>query len=386
MTRETKCSASSMLNPPDTARSAGLVYVSDEEPGIHRKKAGKGFTYKTSDGKTVKNKAILERIRSLAIPPAWTDVWICVEANGHIQATGRDARSRKQYKYHPKFREVREEAKFEHLMEFAQLLPKIRARVSEHMSLRGLPREKVLATTIHLLEATLIRVGNDDYAKQNKSYGITTLRDPHVRINGSELRFQFKGKGGKTWRLKMTDRRVAKIVKACQELPGQRLLQYIDENGDRQDVTSSDVNDYLREITGQEITAKDFRTWAGTVLAALALQEFETFDSNAKAKKNVRAAIESVAARLGNTPTICRKCYIHPEILDSYVRGSLLLDVKEKVECELRGELDGLRPEEAAVLSLLQKRLAREMKKANKPKPRYSRFAREDGVSDPKRK
>ncbi|HEU4985604.1 MAG TPA: DNA topoisomerase IB [Rhizobiaceae bacterium] len=343
---------------PDTAQSAGLIYVSDEEPGIRRKKAGKGFTYKTSDGKTVKDKAVLMRIRSLAIPPAWTDVWICAKANGHIQATGRDARGRKQYKYHPKFREIREEAKFEHLMEFARLLPKIRAKVSEHMSLRGLPREKVLATTVHLLEATLIRVGNDDYAKQNKSYGLTTLRDPHVKINGSELRFQFKGKGGKTWRLKMTDRRVAKIVKACQELPGQELLQYIDENGDRQDVTSSDVNDYLREITGQEITAKDFRTWAGTVLAALALREFESFDSDAKAKKNVRAAIENVATRLGNTPTICRKCYIHPEILDSYVRGSLLLEVKEEVESELRGELGGLRPEEAAVLTLLQNRLA----------------------------
>lgn len=343
---------------PDTAQSAGLIYVSDEEPGIRRKKAGNGFTYKTSDGKTVKDKAVLMRIRSLAIPPAWTDVWICAKANGHIQATGRDARGRKQYKYHPKFREIREEAKFEHLMEFARLLPKIRAKVSEHMSLRGLPREKVLATTVHLLEATLIRVGNDDYAKQNKSYGLTTLRDPHVKINGSELRFQFKGKGGKTWRLKMTDRRVAKIVKACQELPGQELLQYIDENGDRQDVTSSDVNDYLREITGQEITAKDFRTWAGTVLAALALREFESFDSDAKAKKNVRAAIENVATRLGNTPTICRKCYIHPEILDSYVRGSLLLEVKEEVESELRGELGGLRPEEAAVLTLLQNRLA----------------------------
>lgn len=343
---------------PDTAQSAGLIYVSDEEPGIRRKKAGNGFTYKTSDGKTLKDKAVLMRIRSLAIPPAWTDVWICGKANGHIQATGRDARGRKQYKYHPKFREIREEAKFEHLMEFARLLPKIRAKVSEHMSLRGLPREKVLATTVHLLEATLIRVGNDDYAKQNKSYGLTTLRDPHVKINGSELRFQFKGKGGKTWRLKMTDRRVAKIVKACQELPGQELLQYIDENGDRQDVTSSDVNDYLREITGQEITAKDFRTWAGTVLAALALREFESFDSDAKAKKNVRAAIENVATRLGNTPTICRKCYIHPEILDSYVRGSLLLEVKEEVESELRGELGGLRPEEAAVLTLLQNRLA----------------------------
>jgi DNA topoisomerase-1 len=225
------------------------------------------------------------------------------------------------------------------------------------MSLRGLPREKVLAATVHLLDATLIRVGNDDYARLNKSYGITTLRDQHVSVNGSELRFRFTGKSGKIWRLKLKDRRIAKIVKACQDLPGQELLQYIDENGEQRDVTSGDVNAYLREITGQEITAKDFRTWAGTVLAALALQEFETFDSGAKAKKNVHAAIERVASRLGNTPTICRKCYVHPEVVDAYLSGSLMLEIKEEVEAELRGGLSRLRPEEAAVLALLQRRL-----------------------------
>jgi DNA topoisomerase-1 len=232
------------------------------------------------------------------------------------------------------------------------------------MSLRGLPREKVLATTVHLLETTLIRVGNDDYAKQNRSYGLTTLRDPHVKVNGSELRFQFKGKSGKTWRLKVKDRRVAKIVKACQELPGQELLQYVDETGVQQDVTSADVNAYLREITGRDITAKDFRTWAGTVLAALALREFEAFDSQAKAKKNVRAAIERVSSRLGNTPTICRKCYIHPEIVNSYLSGSLLLEIKEEVEAELRDELTGLKPEEAAVMTLLQSRLSQDLAEA----------------------
>jgi DNA topoisomerase I len=359
--------AQTIVDARDAAESAGLLYVSDERPGIRRRKAGKGFTYCKPDGKKVTDEAALKRIRSLAIPPAWTDVWICPKANGHIQATGRDAKGRKQYRYHPQFREVRESVKFEHVMEFARLLPTIRAKVSEHMALRGLPREKVLATTVHLLETTLIRVGNEDYAKQNKSYGLTTLRDPHVRVEGSELRFQFKGKSGKTWRLKVKDRRVAKIVKACQELPGQELLQYIDENGERQDVTSADVNNYLREITGQDITAKDFRTWAGTVLAALALREFEAFDSDARAKKNVRAAIESVSSRLGNTPTICRKCYVHPEILNSYVSGSLLLEIKDEVEAELRDELTGLRPEEAAVMTLLQNRLARDLGQADEP-------------------
>jgi DNA topoisomerase-1 len=350
-----------IVDPRDAAESAGLVYVSDQAPGIRRKKNGKGFSYKGTDGKAITDGPTLRRIRSLAVPPAWTDVWICPKANGHIQATGRDARGRKQYRYHPQFREVRESVKYEHVVEFARLLPTIRVKVSEHMSLRGLPREKVLATTVHLLETTLIRVGNDDYAKQNQSYGLTTLRDPHVKVNGSELRFQFKGKSGKTWRLKMKDRRVAKIVKACQELPGQELLQYIDENGVQQDVTSADVNAYLREITGQEVTAKDFRTWAGTVLAALALREFETFDSQAKAKRNVRAAIERVAARLGNTPTICRKCYIHPEIVNCYLSGSLMLEVKQEVEARLRDDLEGLKPEEAAVMTLLKSRLSREL-------------------------
>jgi DNA topoisomerase-1 len=355
--------AQAIVDSRDAAESVGLTYVSDEKPGIRRRKAGKGFTYRDPTGETVKDPSTLGRIRALAVPPAWTDVWICPKANGHIQATGRDARGRKQYRYHTRFRELRESVKFEHIIEFAHILPKIRATLSEHMSLPGLPREKVLATTVHLLDSTLIRIGNDDYAKQNNSYGLTTLRDRHVKVDGSELRFEFKGKSGKTWRLKMRDRRVAKIVRACQELPGQELLQYIDERGDRQDVTSSDVNNYLRDITGQDVTAKDFRTWAGTVLAALALREFECFDNDAKAKKNVRIAIERVSSRLGNTPTICRKCYVHPEILNSYLSGSLLLEVKHEVEAELRDKLGSLTPEEAAVMTLLQSRLARDVEK-----------------------
>jgi DNA topoisomerase-1 len=241
---------------------------------------------------------------------------------------------------------------------FADALPAIRAKVREHMGLRGLPREKVLATVVHLLETTLIRVGNDDYARQNNSYGLTTLKNRHVIVDGSEVRFRFTGKSGKQWSLKVKDRRVAKIIKACQELPGQELIQYVDADGKVQDVTSSDVNSYLKEITGMEITAKDFRTWAGTVLAAVALKELESFDSAAQAKRNLRSAIERVAARLGNTPTICRKCYVHPEVLSSYLDGGLVLEIKSEVENELRDDLSGLQPEEAAVLAMLRARLA----------------------------
>jgi DNA topoisomerase-1 len=346
-----------ILDPKDAAESAGLRYVSVDRPGIRRKKAGKGFRYVGPDGAKLSQPDVVRRIRSLAVPPAWKDVWICPIANGHIQATGRDAKGRKQYRYHPLFREVRESTKYERIVSFANALPAIRARVREHMALSGLPREKVLAAVVHLLETTLIRVGNDDYARQNKSYGLTTLKNRHVAVEGAEVRFRFTGKSGKHWSLKVRDRRVAKIVKACQDLPGQELLQYVDEDGKEQDVTSSDVNAYLKEITGEDITAKDFRTWAGTVLAAIALEELKSFDTAAQAKRNLRAAIERVAARLGNTPTICRKCYVHPEVINSYLDRSLLLEIQSKVECELRDGLAALRPEEAAVLAILRARL-----------------------------
>ncbi|MBJ6124060.1 DNA topoisomerase IB [Microvirga splendida] len=375
MLLEPNATSENIVDPRDAAETAGLRYVSDEEPGIRRKKSGKGFTYTKPDGAKVADKATLDRIKSLAIPPAYTDVWICSRANGHIQATGRDAKGRKQYRYHPAFREVRESTKYEHMLEFAKGLPEIRKTIDAHMSLRGLPREKVLATVVHLLENTLIRVGNADYVKQNKSYGLTTLRDPHVKVDGGELRFQFKGKSGKTWKLQVKDRRIARIVKACQDLPGQDLFQYLDENGEQQSITSNDVNAYLKEITGRDITAKDFRTWAGTVLAALALIEFEEFDSEAKAKKNIRAAIEKVSARLGNTPSICRKCYVHPEVFSSYLEGELLLEIKEEIETELREDLPSLKPEEAAVLTLLQERLSREVKKQEEEKPAKKRRA-----------
>ena len=363
-------SAQAIVDPRDAAESAGLRYVSVERPGIRRKKAGTGFSYTQPDGSRLIEPDALKRIRALAIPPAWTDVWICPFPDGHIQATGRDAKGRKQYRYHARFREVRESTKYEHVVAFADALPSIRETVREHMALRGLPREKVLATVVHLLETTLIRVGNDDYARQNNSSGLTTLKNRHVAVEGNEVRFRFTGKGGKQWSLRVRDRRVAKIIRACQELPGQELLQYIDEQGNCQDVTSTDVNEYLKAITGKDITAKDFRTWAGTVLAAMALSELESFDSAAQAKRNLRNAIETVSARLGNTPMICRKCYVHPEVLNSYMDGNLVLEIKSQAESELRSAVENLKPEEAAVLALLRGRLAKEAEQPESADPK----------------
>jgi DNA topoisomerase-1 len=337
-----------------------LVYSSDETPGIRRRRSGRGWSYYAPGG-LVRDAETLKRIRALAVPPAWTDVWISPEPRGHIQATGRDARGRKQYRYHADFRAEREEAKYGHLLRFARCLPKIRAAVDADMGRRGLPRERVLATIVRLLELTFIRVGNDDYATQNGSYGLTTLRNRHVRIDNSSLRFRFKGKSGKLWDVGLTDRRVARIVRRCQDLPGQELFQYLDDDGAVRHVSSADVNAYLRAVTGEDVTAKDFRTWAGTVLAAVALSAFEAVDSDAGAKKNVRAAIERVAARLGNTPAICRKCYVHPEIVDAYFGRSLLLGARREVEEELRDTIDQLDPTEAAVLAFLHDRLDRHL-------------------------
>jgi DNA topoisomerase-1 len=348
----------------DAAEAAGLRYVSDDELGFTRRRAGRGFAYFDTSGKVIRDKATLKRVRALAVPPAYRDVWICRDASGHIQATGRDEKGRKQYRYHAKWHEARDSAKYEHMLTFAQALPAIRAQIAEHMRLRSLKREKVLATVVHLLETTLIRVGNEDYARANKSYGLTTLRNRHVEIEGGELKFEFKGKSGKSWNLKIRDRRIAKVVKQCQDLPGQNLFQYLDDDGERQAVSSTDVNDYLREISGAQITAKDFRTWAGTVLAAMALSEFESVDSAVLAKRNVKAAIERVAARLGNTPTICRKCYVHPEVVQSYLDGQVLSAVKDEIDVELQDDLAFLEPEEAALLALLRKRLGTEIEKA----------------------
>ena len=345
-----------IVDPKDAAESAGLTYVTDETPGITRRKAGKGWRYTGPDGARITDRAEVERLNKLAVPPAYTDVWLCPDPDGHLQATGRDAKGRKQYRYHEKFREVRDGTKYEHMLEFAQALPAIRARIDADMGKRGLPREKVLATVVHLLETTMIRVGNAEYAEKNKSYGLTTLNNRHVKVEGGELRFRFKGKSGKEWNLRLKDRRVARIVKQSQELPGQHLFHYLDDDGEQREVTSGDVNAYLKEIAGGHVTAKDFRTWTGTVLAALALAEFERVDSQAAAKKNMRAAIERVSARLGNTPAVCRKCYVHPEVLDSYLADELVLEIEQEVEREL--DAPALRPEEAVVLEFLRRRLA----------------------------
>lgn len=345
------------------ARAAGLRYVSDRRPGIRREREREGdaFRYVGPDGEPIHDATTLDRIKSLAIPPAWTDVWICPSPNGHLQATGRDAKGRKQYRYHKRWREVRDDAKYERMVAFGDALPSIRERVEHDLALPGLQRAKVLAAVVRLLETTLIRVGNEEYRRENKSYGLTTLRTRHVRVEGASLRFHFRGKSGKEHTVTIKDRRLARIVRRCQELPGQELFQYVDDDGQRHSVESSDVNDYLSEITGQDFTAKDFRTWAGTLLAARALQELEGFDSEAQAKRNVVRAIESVAQRLGNTPTICRACYVHPAIIDAYVDGSLLSTLQSRVEDELVENLPRLTPEEAAVVALLQQRLAREV-------------------------
>ena len=362
-----------MIGPAEAAKAADLRYVSDEKPGITRLAAGKAFKYATADGKRVTDAATLARIKSLAIPPAWTDVWICPLEQGHLQATGRDARGRKQYRYHARWRQVRDENKYTRMIQFGQALPKIREKVADDMSQQGLPRTKVLATIVRLLETTLIRVGNDEYARDNQSYGLTTMHDKHVNVSGAKVTFKFRGKSGKFHNIDINDRRLATVVNRCRDLPGYDLFQYVDEEGKQQDVGSSDVNEYLREVAGEEFTAKDFRTWAGTVLAALALQEFEEFDSQIKAKSNILRAIETVSERLGNTPSVCRKCYVHPAIIDSYLDGSMLHTLKQRAEQELTVALKSLRPEEAAVLALLQQRLSEESASAasnGKPKGR----------------
>jgi DNA topoisomerase I len=346
-------------DPQTTAEEAGLRYVTDAMRGFRRRRAGKGFSYIGPDGDRISDPDQIAWFNRLAIPPAWTDVWISPNKEGHIQATGRDARGRKQYRYHPRWRSVRDEAKYGRLVEFARKLPHIRHRTERDLRRRGLPREKVLALVVRLLEETLIRVGNDEYARENRSFGLSTLRDRHVSVRGAEVRFSFRGKGGKEHGVEFRDRRLARLVRACQEIPGQELFQYYDADGRRTDVTSGDVNDYLREISGEEFTAKDFRTWAGTVAAAMALQEFLEIDDEAGRKKAIVSAIERVARQLGNTPAVCRACYVHPEVLDRYLDGTMVDALSRQATGAGRGA-HALRPEEAAVLGLLQARLARE--------------------------
>lgn len=344
------------VDPLESARAAGLRYVTDDEPGIRRRKRGKGFTYLDPQGGAVKDEKTLERIRKLAIPPAWTDVWICPRPNGHLQATGRDARGRKQYRYHANWREVRDETKFGRMIAFGEALPKIRERIDADMSLRGLGREKVLATVVKLLETTLIRVGNKEYARQNNSFGLTTLRDQHVDVEGSTLRFEFRGKSGKEHSVEVQDRRLARIVKQCRDVPGQKLFQYLDGNGERQSVSSEDVNAYLRETTGEDFTAKDFRTWGGTVLALSALLEVGACESEREANRAVVEAVKRVSGQLGNRPAICRKYYVHPVVIQSFLEGTLRETLEDAVEDSPEDESNGLRRLEAQVLRLLKGR------------------------------
>ena len=346
-------------DPQASAEGAGLRYMTDSGPGVRRRRAGSGWAYVGPDGERITDPDRIAWFDRLAIPPAWTDVWICPIRRGHLQATGRDARGRKQYRYHPRWRDVRDEAKYGRLVEFARALPRIRRRTGRDLRRRGLPREKVLALVVRLLEETLIRVGNDEYARDNRSYGLSTLRDRHVSVRGAEIRFTFRGKGGKEHEIGVRDRRLARLVKQCQEIPGQELFQYYDADGTRVDVTSGDVNDYLREISGDEFTAKDFRTWAGTVAAAMALQEFLEIDDDAGRKKAVVRAIEGVAEQLGNTPSVCRACYVHPEVIERYLDGTMIDALSRRARGAGRGG-HALRREEAAVLGLLQARLARE--------------------------
>ena len=356
------------------AKDAGLRYTSDESAGITRKAAGKSFAYFSSSGARIKDPSVLGRIKSLVIPPAWTEVWISPLENGHVQAIGRDARRRKQYRYHPRWREQRDESKFGHMLKFAKVLPKIRRRVARDLRRPGLPREKILATIVRLLETTVIRVGNDEYAKENHSYGLTTLRDRHVNVaGGGQITFSFVGKSGKHHEIALHDARLAKIIRRCQELPGQILFAYL-EDGVVKHVDSQDVNDYLREITDADFTAKDFRTWIGTVLAATAFQEFEKITSERQAKKNVSMVIESVAKILGNTPAVCRKCYVHPEIINSYFEGETIDALTQRISENLEKSLRALRPAEAAVLALLQRRLKAAARKSPKRAGRLKRM------------
>jgi DNA topoisomerase-1 len=341
------------------ARAAGLQYVTDAMPGIRRRRQGRGFSYVDTSGRTIRERAQIQRFRSLVIPPAWSEVWICPIPEGHLQVTARDARGRKQYRYHPGFRAHRDQTKFERMVELSDVLWKIRERVEHDIALPGLPRKKVMATIVWLLERTLIRVGSHELAKANNSFGLTTLRRRHVSIDGSTLRFEFRGKSGVPHAIAVTDRRVTRIVQQCRELPGKELFQYLDGRGRRQIVWAEDVNDYLREITGREVTAKDFRTWAGTMLAAESLREMGPAGTKRDAERNVLHAIDRTAERLGNTRSVCRKYYIHPTLIDAYLRGDVLPPLPAPVWQERKVHGPALRRHEEEVLGFLKGRVGK---------------------------
>jgi DNA topoisomerase-1 len=347
-------------SPREAAKDAGLRYSSDERPGIRRRRRGRGFQYLDADGHTITDTAERARIEALAVPPAWTDVWICPSSNGHLQATGRDARGRKQYRYHPRWREVRDEAKYDRLIAFAAALPRIRRRVDRDIARHALSKPRVVATIVRLLDETSIRVGNDEYARENRSFGLTTMRKRHVDVDGSRIRFRFQGKSGKASDVDVTDPRVARVLRRCEGLPGQHLFRYVDEDGEPVDVDSDDVNDYLREVTGDDFTAKDFRTWTGTVLAAWALDELGEAGSPRQAKRQVVRAVESVAQELGNTPAVCRSAYVHPQVIETHLEGNLARQLSRKANRRVERGMRGLTAHEAAVLALLRRRLEAE--------------------------
>ena len=352
--------AEAALDPREAARAAHLHYVDGSKPGFTRRQGPDGPVYLDPKGVVVTDEAVLTRLKKLAIPPAYTDVWICSDPRGHLQAVGRDARGRKQYRYHADWRQVRDEAKYGKMLVFGQKLPGLRAQVQKDLALPGLPRRKIIATVVTLLEKTMMRIGNDEYARTNKSFGLTTLRSRHAKVRGAGVVLDFRAKHGIQQHIELKDRRLAGIIARLQDLRGQELFQYLDEDGAQHDISSHDVNEYLHEVTGEDITAKDFRTWAATNLAALALQEFEQFDSAAKAKKNVLRAIETVSKLLGNTPAICRKCYIHPRIFDGYLDGSLVEALKGRAEAALEPQARataGLSAEEVAVVAFLSRTL-----------------------------
>jgi DNA topoisomerase-1 len=351
--RRVSVTADPAIDPETSARDAGLRYITDAQPGFSRRRSGKGFRYLTPDGATLRDPEALKRIRSLVIPPAWRDVWIAASANAHLQVTGRDARGRKQSRYHPRWRATRDETKFQRMLQFAEALPGIRERVDHDLRLQGLPREKILATIVCLLETTLIRVGNEEYARENKSYGLTTMRTRHVEVEGSAITFSFQGKSKVHHTVNLHDPRLAGIVRRCADLPGYELFQYVDADGERHSVDSADVNEYLREITGEHYTAKDFRTWAGSVLACCKLQVLAPFTTETEAKKNVVQAIAQVAAKLGNTASVCRKCYVHPEVLHAYFEGRI---AGLKTKGHTSRQLQALEEDERKLVALLLKR------------------------------
>lgn len=336
------------------ARAARLAYARLDAPGFSRKKRGSGFSYHDERGRPIRDAGVLERIRKLAIPPAWTGVWICPSPLGHVQATGRDAKGRKQYRYHERFRALRDGAKYHHILSFGRKLPELRRSLARDSSRPGLEQRKVLSAVIELMQRTCMRVGNDEYAEQNGSYGLTTLRNRHAKIRGSELEFHFKGKSGKIHHVRLDDARLARIVRRCRDVPGQRLFQYAGDDGKFHAITSGDVNDYLRRVTGEPFSAKDFRTWAGTLLAVHALAACEPGTSLAAKRRSIKRALEDVSTELGNTIAICRKSYVHPAVIDQYTSGELVATFRRAMQSARRRPVRGLRQPECVALRWLE--------------------------------